>query len=450
MAELASAFSGPLGLALLAAVAFGDALIGVSFFVMGEVAFLAAGALFAMTGSPLPIAVVMIAAWLADLASFLLGYKLGSRGALRFLGKAKARKAWRRAATALANYPLFFVVGSRLLGPVAWITPFMAGSLSLSFPRFMAASAIGVLLGVGQFCLFGALGATGLSHVGSYWESISAFAMEHLVAILFFAAMGASVAAILIVPRWSKATKFAVSTLTATSIFAATNLIYFFGTDAHSMTAEAFHVRTQSLCEAIKGPLVVKPGRTSLHMPQPVNVLLVSDKKPEHIMQQMGWHKNLTYTRDKVDFLTYLKLLGQNLLPISELYLDEAPADSAFQLPGTLSKRVHMRWWRVGGTDERSIYFGAISRDEELAIKYYRAIPAILHDIAPNVDVDRDALGQQVHEVSGYGVSGYAVLTEPVVESADQDYETDGRLLIVNAHTTALTPAEKNCLYREV
>ncbi len=146
------------GLLALAFIAFGDTLIGVGFFVFGEIAFLAAGAAFASNGATHPALIVLIAAWAGDLTSFYLGRRMGPRASLPLLKTHKRRLAWRRAKKALEQRGVMFVVISRLLGPVAWITPFLAGTLSMPAPRFVFAAAFGVLLGVGQFLIIGAVG----------------------------------------------------------------------------------------------------------------------------------------------------------------------------------------------------------------------------------------------------------------------------------------------------
>lgn len=162
MADYLSVLDSIGGLILLALVAFCDTLIGIGFFVFGEVAFLAAGAAFSANGSIFPVILVLLAAWLGDLASFALGRCMGARASLCFLTTKKRRSAWRCAKLALEKHGALFVVVSRLLGPVAWVTPFMAGTLNMPAHRFAASSCVGVTLGVGQFLIIGAVGQQAL------------------------------------------------------------------------------------------------------------------------------------------------------------------------------------------------------------------------------------------------------------------------------------------------
>jgi len=110
---------------------------------------------------------------------------------------------------------------------------------------------------------------------------------------------------------------------------------------------------------------LVYPGETDLHLPQPVNVILLSDLPHNEMMQDLGWYKNLTYTHNEIGLIDYLDQLIKKTPPISELYFNSIPADGAYQLPGTIKSREHIRWWVKGN----GVQLGAISKDEELAIK---------------------------------------------------------------------------------
>ncbi|EEA92038.1 DedA family protein [Pseudovibrio sp. JE062] len=189
MQDLITTFNGPLSYALLAAIAFGDALIGPSFFVFGEIAFLAAGALYAASGNPWPIIVVMVAALLADITSYLLGRVYGTRAILRFLKPLKRRRAWHKARTALQKHAVPFIISARILGPLAWITPFLSGASNIPASRFLPATTGGVLLGVGQFCLYGALGTKGLEALHPYMQPITTFLQTHYKLLLLPATM---------------------------------------------------------------------------------------------------------------------------------------------------------------------------------------------------------------------------------------------------------------------
>lgn len=434
MLDLLTSLNSAPGLGLLALIAFCDTLIGVGFFVFGELAFLAAGAAFAATGTIWPAFIVLVSAWAGDMASYLIGSRFGARLSLRYLGMLRRRRAWRRAKSALQSKGAGFVVLSRLLGPVAWVTPFMAGTMGMGQTRFAAAAALGVLLGVGQFLVYGAVGSEMLGHV-------LPFLTNHLGAIALFASM---ILAGLIVWRrsesavWIRALKAA---LVASLLFLASNLAYFFVFDSHRLPAEP-KAPLAGLCHAADAPFLVHPGGTALHRPQPVNVMLISAQSGADLMADLGWHRNMTYSRDEIGFGTYLRLLAQRTPPVSELYLAGHPADSAFQMQGTLTEREHIRWWSMGG----GVQFGALSRDQALAIKYYRHLPVLLHDIDRAVDRSRDLLAEQVARSARFEVAGLAPIAAPVALDQGAEFHTDGKVLVLIEKGYSLPPDLRACL----
>ena len=140
-----------------------------------------AGNLAHETGSAWPVLAVLAGALTADQTGYFLGSKMS--GPLRrvALRTSRRRAAWRRARAGLEAQAILFVAGSRLMGPVAWITPTLAGSLDISWLRFSIGSFLGVLIGVGQFVLYGWLLAAGSGLIGF---DLGRFVMTHAASIL--------------------------------------------------------------------------------------------------------------------------------------------------------------------------------------------------------------------------------------------------------------------------
>ncbi|MEO0637838.1 MAG: VTT domain-containing protein, partial [Pseudomonadota bacterium] len=318
---------GPLGLAALAAIAFGDTLIGVGLFVFGEFAFLAAGAAYAANGSIVPVLVVLAFAWLGDITSFLLGRRYGARAALRFMKPSKNRKRWRRAEKMLAERGFLFVVLSRFLGPVAWITPFLSGTIRMPMPLYASAAAVGVVLGVGQFLILGAIGQTAMTYLLPHiTPHLSVLALMTLML-----GVGAYIWRRSVRSRLHKAMTISGA---STLMLLAANFAYFFVLDSHPLPA-APQARIADVCSVSQHHLAVSPGPSALHLPQPINVLLFSEKPGAEMMAELNWHRNATYSHDAITFAKFISLLWQSRPPMSELYLDGQPADSAFQMPGS-------------------------------------------------------------------------------------------------------------------
>ncbi|WP_424972711.1 LssY C-terminal domain-containing protein [Dinoroseobacter sp. S76] len=434
MDALLSSLDSVAGLVVLALLAFGDTLIGVGFFVFGELAFLAAGAAFAANGALIPGIVVLVAAWAGDVTSYLIGERYGARISLPFLKRLKRRKAWRRARSELARRGAVFVVISRFLGPVAWVTPFLAGTLGMRRRQFLLAAALGVILGAGQFLVYGAIGARVM-------DALLPFVLDHHAVFLLLICMILSSLYV-----WRRSERGVVLRglqvlAIAAAIFLASNLTYFFVFNSHAAQG-APRMTYDSVCDAAAGPFTVDPGSTDLHLPQPVNVILLSDGTGADLMAALGWHRNVTFTHDEIGFVTYLGLVLQSTPPVSELYLRGVPADSAHQMSGTLKVREHIRWWQMGA----GVHLGAISKTEEIAIKYYSHLPVLLHDIDPKVDLSRALLADQVADLPGYRVLGLAALTLPVSDGIVADYETDGDILVLAKEGYVLPPDLADCL----
>lgn len=153
--------SSPLWLILLGA--FADAVIGLGFFIPGELAFIAGGYYLAKWHY-WPIVPLL---WLAAIAGDLLSHELG-RYCQRWIvprliaPKSLRRQQWRRCQQRLAKRPFLWLFSARFLGPLSWIAPFCSGALKL--PRSIAypASALGATLASSQFILLGWLSQKGL------------------------------------------------------------------------------------------------------------------------------------------------------------------------------------------------------------------------------------------------------------------------------------------------
>jgi len=161
-----------------------DALPGPCLFVFGEVFFIAAGGLLHQSGSPWPVLAVFAGALTADQLGYWLGGRLAKPLRRMVLARASRRAAWRRTRAGLERRAILFVGISRLLGPVAWITPTVAGSLQIGRARFSAGSLLGVFVGVGQFVVYGWLMSAGADLAGL---DIGGLVADHALAILVVA-----------------------------------------------------------------------------------------------------------------------------------------------------------------------------------------------------------------------------------------------------------------------
>lgn len=141
----------------LALGTFCDSFIGINIFVPGEPFYLAAGyQLF--HANLFAVFMALLGGWLGDQLSYWVGLRYGrkvQRLLIRFRPKLRRRIAKCRAL--MSKKGSWIILFARVLGPVAWFMPFIAGSMGVSWARFSVFSTLGLLLGGGQFILLGYL-----------------------------------------------------------------------------------------------------------------------------------------------------------------------------------------------------------------------------------------------------------------------------------------------------
>lgn len=133
-----------------------ETLIGVGFFIYGEIFFIP-GALLAGAGV-LNIWVVafalIVGGVLGDSTSFVLGRRYGV-SIFKENNKIFSLTNYQKGLDFFAKYGTKAVFFARLLGPLSWITPFLAGTYKVPYPKFLAYNIAGVTVGIGQFLIVG-------------------------------------------------------------------------------------------------------------------------------------------------------------------------------------------------------------------------------------------------------------------------------------------------------
>jgi len=157
-------------------------------------------------------------------------------------------------------------------------------------------------------------------------------------------------------------------------------------------------------------------------------------------MQELGWLENQTFSRNDIELADYASLLKQKLPPVSDLFWNGKPQAMAFQEPGSLLKRSHVRWWPAGleSKSGQPIWVGAISYDDGLKLAHYSGIVTVLHRIDPNVDSERDRLANQIEASHLRLVGELHSLAQPVAMDSKHDYYSDGNVLLISEPSLAL------------
>lgn len=412
-----------------------DALIGPNLFVPGEPFMITAGYQL-QQGFWGGVIAVFFGGFLGDQLSYLIGLKFGKPAQSRLIRwQPKMSRSIARCRLLMAKKGNFILAFARLLGPISWGVPFIAGTTKVSWSRFTFYSAIGLCLGVGQFVMWGYLIGLGFDKLPILNE-IKTILVEHqyslialLVAILF-----------LYVGFKFKLRFLLTKTL---SIFLMAMLIvnynHFF------LLADDFLLETpvsknhQTYTDINNIDYKVYPGKSSFFDAQAMNVVYFGES-PKSLMSQLGWIENRTFSRNDLEWEDYVNLMKSKTPPISDLFWNNTPQDLAFQMPGSLMKRSHIRWWK-GGVDANSnqiIWLGAISYDEGLTLSLYSGIITVLHSVDTNVDLERDKLIKQVESAIPDLDLELVKLTSPIAIDENHSYYSDGKVFVINKKTTEL------------
>jgi len=408
-----------------------DALIGPNLFVPGEPFLIAAGYQLhqgVITG----VIAVLLGGFIGDQVSYFIGRKLGMPAQKKLTKwQPKTRRPIARCRHLMAKKGNYVLTFARLLGPVAWVVPFIAGTQKITWQRFTLFSTIGLVLGVGQFVAWGYLLSYGVESFPLIGQA-KAIAVEHIPSII---AICVSIAFYLIGKRlrW----RFIFSKFTAVLVISmvyANYAHFFFYADDFQAEANA---KTKELAQTEIAPanvtFKVYPGKSSVFDAQAVNILYYGDN-PRTLMLDLGWIENKTFSRNDLDFMEYIQLLKDKTPPVSDLYWNNIPQEMAFQLPGDLMKRSHIRWWQAGidSVTKQKFWVGALSYDNGLQLTPYSGILTVLHSVDPNVDMERDRFAEQISTQFPSKRVELALLKPPVVLDEEHDYFTDGRVLLVS------------------
>jgi len=137
-----------------------NVIIGIGFFVRGEVFFIIGGILGG-TGELniwLVVFVCIIGGIVGDTANYFIGRRFGPKVAFRiFKGKNKylSRKLYIRALKFFNKHGKKSVFLGRFAGPISCITPFLAGVSKFGYRDFFKAEVPAAVIGIGQLVLIG-------------------------------------------------------------------------------------------------------------------------------------------------------------------------------------------------------------------------------------------------------------------------------------------------------
>lgn len=408
--------------------AFLDALIGPNLFVPGEPFLIAAGYQL-QQGIWAGVFVVLLGGFLGDQVSYWIGRYVGVSAQKKLIKwQPKTRRPVARCRHLMhkkGNYVLAF---ARLLGPIAWVVPFIAGTNKVTWGRFTVFGSLGLLLGVGQFVMWGFLLGYGVERFPILAQVKLVIAEHQLILI----SIVLSVIFLYVGQRLRWRMLFAKFTALFFSLMIWANYSHFFFYSDDFAKPSGQNIYQGEVIEPNELAYKVYPGISKIFDAQAMNVLFIGDN-PRSLMLDLGWIENQTFSRNEIEWKDYIQLLKDNTPPVSDLFWNNQPQKMAFQLPGDLLRRSHIRWWQAGvdAESQQTMWVGALSYDDGLQLTPYAGIVTVLHSVDPNVDHERDKLAKQVSEQLANHQVELTALTQPIVLDEEHEYYTDGRILVI-------------------
>ena len=169
-----------------------ETLIGPGFFIHGEI-FFYPGAILAGIGV-LNIWIVALACIsggiLGDSTSYFIGRKYG-HAIVRLLFKPKNKylnlKTYHKRKEWFHKKGLMSIFLARLMGPISWITPFLAGTTKVKYTSFLKYNIPGVIVGIGQILIIGYfLGASYLAVLAKFKKEIFYITLAIIAIIVIY------------------------------------------------------------------------------------------------------------------------------------------------------------------------------------------------------------------------------------------------------------------------
>lgn len=375
---------------------FWDAWIVSNFFIHGEVFFLAAG--YAGGQGYINIYLAFLVSILWALAGDHISYYLWKKHGIKFFSEdarflnIKNLKKWE---DLFKRYGSKTILISRLLGPISWITPCLAGIFWVKYAKFSFFNFIGVCIWVGQFIFYGYCVSLGQEYFST------TIIINSLLIILTVLSWIYLYRNILLHVHNKKNQLFVIFKIIwiYLTIFFAILAIYFFylyPSSAKFYSGDAYIPDIKNYLEEtdrfIYSDKVVK-----LYY-NPINIVLITDRDILQVFNNINWKKNQSFSSDNITFPSYIESLRLGTPPISDFYHQEQTQNYQFQNAwGKSIVRDHIRLWHIWKTENgKNIYLSSISEDDALWLMISNGLLILWHDIEHNIDISRDAFVQTI------------------------------------------------------
>jgi len=431
--------------------AYVETVVGVGVVIRGEFFFLAGSILAGakILNIWLVSLVSIVGGILGDNTSYFIGRKYG-RSIFREKSRVFNYRNFDKGKKFFDKYGIKGIFIARLLGPLSWITPFLAGTYEVKYKRFLSYNIPGVIVGIGQFMIVGYF-------FGNTYQIILPLIQKYVVLIislaLFFVLIYLGIkrrAKIILKIKmiFEQEKTILIRSIIRHILFYIVVLIllyalilyllFFIFERANLDTSANKILPTWQAVSEIKDKtsFLTYLSINNKKAFQPVNFIFISQSDMTDIFSKIGWRENLIFSEGDLSLKKFLNLTEQKILPVSDLYLNDRVEDFAFQeQDNSLLRREHIKLWKFGrlARIEKNVYLGSVSYDSGIDLARYKNFIVPLHEIDPNVDNSRDELFAAFAEK--FPPQKYYWLDwGDKIESSkkdDQNFYTDGRVLVL-------------------
>ncbi|HHD92644.1 MAG TPA: hypothetical protein ENL06_03450 [Candidatus Portnoybacteria bacterium] len=436
-----------------------ETVIGISFFVYGEIFFLAGSILAGMNilNIWLVILVFYLGGVLGDSTSYFLGRKYGYQlyqylGKNFFLKRYLNKDNYQKGSNFFKKYGKYSVFFARFLGPISWITPFLAGIYNLNYKTFLIFDFPAVILGIGQFIIVGYF-------AGIHYKILLNLFFKYLFIILFlliillyfylqFKKFKRKKYFLDLTKKWTKNKKKLIIATIKYFVFVVTTIIIIFflflfylsfvyqGSTSYTNIKKNKSILLNNKylnnCKNLNTYYFDSPSSII----QPINIVLITNKDIPTILKN-DWIKDNIFKKENHSFKNFLIDLKNKTLPVSNLYANNISQDVAYQYKKkSLTKREHIRFWSFTNKNNpaQKIYLGSISNDDGFTFKFYNHFFSPIHEVNKNIDKSRDFFYQYLLKQKNIKVDCRYIQTKCQVKKTkgaeDQQYYTDGKILL--------------------
>ncbi len=430
---------------------FFETVIGFSFFVYGEVFFLVGSILAGM--GVLNIWMVVLTLYIGGIGGDSLSYFLGRNYGLNlyyffeniiFFKKYINKENYQKGTNFFKKYGGYSVFFARFLGPISWITPFLAGIYKLDYKVFLEYDLPAIILGIGQFIIIGYF-------AGIHYKIILNLFFKYIFILLFITLVLFFLYIYLkrkkyiskFKKRWAHNKKrlFIITIKHFTLITITTIIIFLIFLLYLSFGYKALHPSN------IKSNKTILLNNTYINncknldtyylnsysdIIQPINIIFITNKDISSILGT-NWFKVGIFREKQFSIKDFITSIKNKTLPVSNLYMNNLSQDTAYQYKkNSIIKREHIRFWNFTNKNnsKQKIYLGSISDDDGITFKFYNHFFTPVHEIDQNVDKSRNFIGNYLSNKKGLKCT--YIQTNCGVKknkSDEQQYYTDGKIL---------------------